>query len=398
MKKLVISLAVCSLFVQGSIAQLKVNESGNVGVKVPGDTIFSVLSIGTKGMNEAAVSVAHSKEFGVHSKSIESNANWAYGFYGRSYFFKDRHIGICGVATNSTPLTSYRAIGLLGIAGNATSGYNYGVYGNLQGNQNGAGIVGAVNNLNVSIPEGQYAGYFAGDVKVTGVLTVGTQTYLSDKRYKKNIKELIQTDALEGVLAMNPVEYNLQQPQLSSVGDSISTHSTQLYYDEKSELYQKKKFGLIAQELQLIYPNLVYTDDSGYLSVDYVSIIPLLIKSIQELHAELANIKGFGNVNNKSNLSPTTNNIETMSAILYQNAPNPFNENTTIAFLLPETIQTAALYLYDMNGSQIDKFILSERGSSSITITGGRLSAGIYLYALIADGNVIDTKRMILTK
>lgn len=28
----------------------------------------------------------------------------------------------------------------------------------------------------------------------------------------------------------------------------------------------------------------------------------------------------------------------------------------------------------------------------------GSLDAGIYLYALIADGKVIDTKRMILTK
>lgn len=398
MKKLMISLGVCLLLVQGIMAQLKVNELGNVGVKVPGDTILSTLSIGTVGLNEAAVSVVHSKEFGVNSKSIESNADWTYGLYGRAYFFKDRHIGVCGVANNATPFNKYRAIGVLGVAGNATSGYNYGVYGNLQGSQNGAGIVGSVNSLDVSMLWGQYAGYFAGNVKVTGVLTVGTQTYLSDKRYKKNIKELIQTDALEGILAMNPIEYNLQQPQLSSVGDSVSTRSAQLYYDEKSELYQKKKFGLIAQELQSVYPNLVYSDDSGYLSVDYVSIIPLLIKSIQELHAELETIKGTGGVKSKSMSSSVSDNIETMAAALYQNVPNPFNENTSIAFVLPETVQTAVLYLYDMNGSQIDKFTLSERGTSSITITGGRLSAGIYLYALITDGKVIDTKRMILTK
>ena len=32
------------------------------------------------------------------------------------------------------------------------------------------------------------------------------------------------------------------------------------------------------------------------------------------------------------------------------------------------------------------------------TFDGDNLNAGIYLYALIADGKVIDTKRMILTK
>lgn len=38
------------------------------------------------------------------------------------------------------------------------------------------------------------------------------------------------------------------------------------------------------------------------------------------------------------------------------------------------------------------------RGEASITIDGGSLNAGMYLYALIADGKVVDTKRMILTK
>jgi len=33
-----------------------------------------------------------------------------------------------------------------------------------------------------------------------------------------------------------------------------------------------------------------------------------------------------------------------------------------------------------------------------IMIHGHELPAGMYLYALIADGTVIDTKRMILTK
>ena len=58
----------------------------------------------------------------------------------------------------------------------------------------------------------------------------------------------------------------------------------------------------------------------------------------------------------------------------------------------------ADIYIYDMNGKQITTYPIAERGATSITIEGRSLEAGMYLYALIADGQVIDTKRMILTK
>ena len=94
--------------------------------------------------------------------------------------------------------------------------------------------------------------------------------------------------------------------------------------------------------------------------------------------------------------------IEESTAItipmLKQNNPNPFTENTVIEYTLPESIQNANIYIYDMNGKQIEQIALTERGESSVTVNGGELSAGMYLYSLIADGQVIDTKRMILTK
>jgi len=56
------------------------------------------------------------------------------------------------------------------------------------------------------------------------------------------------------------------------------------------------------------------------------------------------------------------------------------------------------LYIYDMNGHQIDKRPIYNRGYVSIIIQGSSLDAGMYLYSLITDGAVVDTKRMILTK
>jgi len=50
-----------------------------------------------------------------------------------------------------------------------------------------------------------------------------------------------------------------------------------------------------------------------------------------------------------------------------------------------------------MNGTQLKSIELHPKGNGSITINGGEFNAGMYIYTLIADGQVIDTKQMILT-
>ena len=85
-------------------------------------------------------------------------------------------------------------------------------------------------------------------------------------------------------------------------------------------------------------------------------------------------------------------------AVLYQNEPNPFDVATEIRYFLPADMQNAAIYIYDMNGTQIQKHSIAKAGEGSLTIQANELQAGMYLYSLIADGQVIDTKRMILTK
>ena len=45
----------------------------------------------------------------------------------------------------------------------------------------------------------------------------------------------------------------------------------------------------------------------------------------------------------------------------------------------------------------IDRYIQTSM-DVKVVISAGEFSAGMYIYALIADGNIVDTKRMILTK
>jgi flagellar hook assembly protein FlgD len=84
------------------------------------------------------------------------------------------------------------------------------------------------------------------------------------------------------------------------------------------------------------------------------------------------------------------------SCLLKQNYPNPFSESMRINYYLPDDIQKATIYIYDMNGKQLKSIPLNQKGNGSITIKGSELKAGMYMYALITDGQIIDTKRMIL--
>ena len=83
---------------------------------------------------------------------------------------------------------------------------------------------------------------------------------------------------------------------------------------------------------------------------------------------------------------------------LYQNAPNPFSQNTEIRFYIPETIQAAQLCVYNLQGKLIKQIKIAQRGDGMQQISGSELAAGMYLYALIVDGQEVDVKRMILTR
>jgi hypothetical protein len=53
--------------------------------------------------------------------------------------------------------------------------------------------------------------------------------------------------------------------------------------------------GLIAQEVQKIFPELVQTDENGFLSVNYIGLIPHLIEAVKELKNENIDLKALRN-------------------------------------------------------------------------------------------------------
>jgi hypothetical protein len=82
---------------------------------------------------------------------------------------------------------------------------------------------------------------------------------------------------------------------------------------------------------------------------------------------------------------------------LEQNQPNPFHENTTIRYYLPNGTRTASITIIDLNGVQLKTFDLSGgRGVGQVLIGGGAFASGTYVYTLTVDGKQVDSKRMVL--
>jgi hypothetical protein len=169
------------------------------------------------------------------------------------------------------------------------------------------------------------------------------------------------------------------------------------------------EIGFIAQDLEKLFPDVVKVDSTtGAYSIYTLKLIPIIIEALKEQDSVISTqasqikdlqklVKNGGSLKSAS-ITTVVNETSSAKASLDQNFPNPFNQSTQIGYYLPETTSTANLYIYNMNGLQIKSFFVQTKGKGSVTINGSELQPGMYIYTLIADGQEIDTKRMILTQ
>ena len=135
-------------------------------------------------------------------------------------------------------------------------------------------------------------------------------------------------------------------------------------------------------------------------AVNYIQLISVLTKGMQEQQAEITALKNALAasrtlvINNKTALPAE---IENKAFSLSQNVPNPFSERTTISYSIPTNITKAILAVFDLNGRMLQQYNL-QQGKNQLTINGNSFPAGMYVYSLIADGQEVVSKRMILTK
>ncbi len=102
----------------------------------------------------------------------------------------------------------------------------------------------------------------------SGNITIsGAYNQSSDIRLKKDIHTL--DNALENTLKMRGVSYNWKG-------------------DENNE---NPQIGVIAQEVEKIYPEFVHTDEDGMKSVNYAQMTAVLIEAVKTLNVEIQELK-----------------------------------------------------------------------------------------------------------
>ena len=152
-------------------------------------------------------------------------------------------------------------------------------------------------NYGISVAGNTYAGFFYGNVSYTGTLTGP-----SDRKFKENIKSY--SGALNKLMKVDVNTFNYIQKR----GEAAL-----LYLPEKNQI------GFIAQQLEEVFPNLV-KDEIGvrniidentgaiketkkieYKGVNYIGMIPILTKAIQEQQEIIEDLK-IQNIQNIENL------------------------------------------------------------------------------------------------
>ena len=254
----------------------------------------------------------------------------------------------------------------------------------------------------------------------------GNIIWSSDARMKNNIKDI--SNSLEHLKQLRGVSYTLKEEQKEEAipekilrDPDIDVEKINATLEKSSKeanpLLSRNYYGFLAQEVQETFPDLVYQDDStGLLAIDYIGFIPVLVDGLTEqqnqIEQQQTRIEQLQNQIEQqkeqiaSILKVVTQGkgagylgeaIESVP-LLYQNAPNPFNQSTEIRFYLPRDVQNAHLYVSDVNGLRKKDYPLQIRESGSVTLSASMLEAGTYFYTLVCDGNPIDTKQMVLTK
>ena len=117
-----------------------------------------------------------------------------------------------------------------------------------------------------------------GQFRVNGAGTIYAQNTtvqsISDARLKENIVD--STDGLSVITALRPVRYDWK----SGYGNDL-----------------KNQLGFIAQEIEQVFPDAVSEwqvnkeDETVYKTVGPAALIPVLVKAIQELKAEVDSLK-----------------------------------------------------------------------------------------------------------
>lgn len=236
---------------------------------------------------------------------------------------------------------------------------------------------------------------------------------LSDKRYKKNIRENVP--GLEFISLLHPVTYNVDIYKLNEkvYGDPyMNEEMDKAAIDKKAS---EVSTGFLAQDVEAAAKALNYDFDGvvkpdgedGMYALRYSNFTVPLVKAVQELKAmndekdqTIAQMQNDLNAlrSQMDELKSLYRSAIPQTAQLGQSVPNPSNHEAIISYTLPGSTAKAQIVVYDINGTEIKRFNVTGNDAGFITLNTRQMIAGNYFYTLFADGQIIETKKMTVSK
>jgi hypothetical protein len=245
-----------------------VNCAGTVGISNGGDGVYGSAGLaGVFGNAGGATSIGVEGQQAIHGNTgyagyfinTDTSSSTNYAVYALAAGSNAFGVWSSGVATGVYGQGS--GAGVYGYTWN--TGVGSGVFG-VAGGTGNTGYGGWFSNTSTGVVNyGLYAstssatgwaGYFQGNIYVNGTITMS-----SDRSLKQDIEPLDTEDALDEIIALRPVAFTWKKTGVSDM-------------------------GLIAQEVDLVYPDLVTRGGANEtLALKYTSLIAPMIASIQEL-------------------------------------------------------------------------------------------------------------------
>lgn len=103
--------------------------------------------------------------------------------------------------------------------------------------------------------------------------TAETDHYHSSKRFKENIHPL--KTPIENIYQLNPVSFDYKDP----------------FKQYKTPNAANKEIGLIAEQVMPLIPEITLVEDNKVIGIDYPKLSILLLKTVQELKAEVTGLQ-----------------------------------------------------------------------------------------------------------
>jgi hypothetical protein len=413
--------------VAAKLAVVNQNEDIGTWFTSTSNGLNPVLRVGLLSESENAVVVQ-----GIKSKAMIGNL--VTGITSTAYNGQQSTTGVNGYAQTSSGTGNvyggvFRAnsntIDLnCGVSGSAVAGIKTNIGGYFKAEE-GTTSIGVYGEASSNAPGASvYAGYFAGPV------ITGANSTPSDQQFKTNIATV--QDAQTILENLNPVTYSYVQ-----TGNAQYLHFP-----------IGMQYGFIAQEVEQVIPEVVATvmhpeqvDSAGstsnasftYKTVNYQALIPVLVKghteqqelintliventamqmansnlqsAVNDLNARLTELENclssvlpaLCQSNQVPQQNPNQSKPESIleSPRLEQNIPNPLYTSTRIPYFIPENIKKAELHFFSHEGKQIHSVELIARGTASIEVNCATWPQGIYMYSLITDNQLIESRTLV---